>query len=113
VGISPRLRATDSYCRDVFEAHDAGVSQRKLSITHRFGSAPSSAGISHALNKGYRSCRAEAPRMRQTKNSELQKNSSCCFFLLFLYACLSKNLSLPRKASSDTCPRRLMLGMRL
>lgn len=38
-GVRPRLRATESYRLEVFEAHDGGVSQRKLSVTHRIGSA--------------------------------------------------------------------------
>jgi len=40
-GIRPRLRATESYRLEVFEAHDGGVTQRKLSMTHRIGSARS------------------------------------------------------------------------
>ncbi len=39
VGIDPRRRATEAYRLEVFEAHDGGVSQRKLSTTHRIGSA--------------------------------------------------------------------------
>ncbi|WP_417252097.1 ISL3 family transposase [Castellaniella sp.] len=38
-GILPRLRATEAYRLEVFEAHDGGVSQRKLTLTHRIGSA--------------------------------------------------------------------------
>ena len=38
-GIRPRLRATESYRLEVFEAHDGGISQRKLTITHKIGSA--------------------------------------------------------------------------
>lgn len=38
-GIRPRLRATETYRLEVFEAHDGGVSQRKLTSTHRIGSA--------------------------------------------------------------------------
>jgi transposase len=38
-GIRPRLRATETYRLEVFEAHDGGVSQRKLTATHRIGSA--------------------------------------------------------------------------
>lgn len=38
-GIRPRLRATESYRLEVFEAHDGGVSQSKLSLTHQVGSA--------------------------------------------------------------------------
>jgi len=38
-GIGPRRRATEAYRLEVFEAHEGGVSQRKLSITHQIGSA--------------------------------------------------------------------------
>jgi len=38
-GIGPRRRATEGYRLEVFEAHEGGVSQRKLSVTHRVGSA--------------------------------------------------------------------------
>lgn len=38
-GIRPRLRATESYRLEVFEAHDGGVSQSKLSRTHEIGTA--------------------------------------------------------------------------
>lgn len=38
-GILPRLRATEAYRLEVFEAHEGGVSQRKLTLTHRIGSA--------------------------------------------------------------------------
>ena len=38
-GIRPRLRATEAYRLEVFEAHDGGVSQRKLTLTHSMGSA--------------------------------------------------------------------------
>lgn len=34
VGIRPRFRATEAYRLEVFEAHDGGVTQRKLSRTH-------------------------------------------------------------------------------
>lgn len=108
VGIRPCLHATESYRLEVFEAHDGGVSQRKLSTTHRIGSTPSSAGISCALNQGCRSFRAEAAHMRQTEFRAAEK-----LVLLSLYACLSKNLSLPRRDSPDTYPRRLMFGTKL
>ncbi len=39
VGIGPRRRATEAYRLEVFEAHEGGVSQRKLSVTHQVGSA--------------------------------------------------------------------------
>lgn len=38
-GILPRLRATEAYRLEVFEAHEGGVTQRKLSRTHRIGTA--------------------------------------------------------------------------
>jgi len=38
-GIRPRLRATEAYRLEVFEAHDGGISQRKLSMTHEVSSA--------------------------------------------------------------------------
>lgn len=37
-GIVPRRRATEKYRLEVFEAHEGGVSQRKLSVTHQVGS---------------------------------------------------------------------------
>src|SRR5690606_13331212 len=38
-GVRPRLRSTETYRLEVFEAHDGGVSQRKMTRTHRIGSA--------------------------------------------------------------------------
>ncbi len=38
-GIRPRRRATEAYRLEVFEAHEGGVSQRKLTSTHRIGTA--------------------------------------------------------------------------
>ncbi len=38
-GLRPRLRATDGFRLEVFEAHDGGVSQRKLASTHRISCA--------------------------------------------------------------------------
>jgi transposase len=38
-GIRPRYRATDAYRLEVFEAHEGGVSQRKLALTHQMGTA--------------------------------------------------------------------------
>ena len=38
-GIRPRLRSTEAYRLEVFEAHDGGVSQRKLATTHHIGTA--------------------------------------------------------------------------
>src|SRR5690606_6862653 len=38
-GIRARVRATETYRLEVFEAHDGGITQRKLSRTHRVGTA--------------------------------------------------------------------------
>ncbi|CAM5317201.1 ISL3 family transposase [Eoetvoesiella caeni] len=38
-GIRPRLRSTETYRLEVFEAHEGGVSQRQLTVTHGLGSA--------------------------------------------------------------------------
>ena len=38
-GIGLRRRATEAYRLEVFEAHEGGVSQRKLSVTHQVGMA--------------------------------------------------------------------------
>ena len=38
-GIRPRFRSTEAYRLEVFEAHDGGVTQRKLSQTHRISPA--------------------------------------------------------------------------
>ena len=38
-GIRPRYRATESYRLEVFEAHEGGVSQKRLTKTHQIGSA--------------------------------------------------------------------------
>jgi transposase len=38
-GIRPRLSGTETYRLEVFEAHDGGISQRKLSLTHQISSA--------------------------------------------------------------------------
>ena len=38
-GIRPRRRTTEAFRLEVFEAHEGGVSQRKLSVTHEIGSA--------------------------------------------------------------------------
>lgn len=38
-GIRPRYRASEAYRLEVFEAHHGGVTQRKLSLTHRIGTA--------------------------------------------------------------------------
>ena len=38
-GIRPRYRASEAYRLEVFEAHDGGITQRKLSRTHRISPA--------------------------------------------------------------------------
>jgi len=38
-GIRPRYRATESYRLEVYEAHEGGVTQKRLTRTHRIGSA--------------------------------------------------------------------------
>lgn len=38
-GITPRRRATETFRLEVFEAHEGGVSRRKLPATHQVGSA--------------------------------------------------------------------------
>ncbi|MCL6417260.1 ISL3 family transposase [Aestuariirhabdus sp. Z084] len=39
VGIRPRYRASEAYRLEVFEAHDGGITQRKISHTHRISPA--------------------------------------------------------------------------
>lgn len=39
VGIRPRYRASEAFRLEVFEAHDGGVTQRKLSLTHSISPA--------------------------------------------------------------------------
>lgn len=39
IGIRPRYRASEAYRLEVFEAHDGGVTQRKLSRTHQISPA--------------------------------------------------------------------------
>jgi transposase len=39
IGIRPRYRASETYRLEVFEAHDGGVTQRKLSRTHHISAA--------------------------------------------------------------------------
>ena len=50
-GIRPRLRATESYRLEVFEAHDGGVSQRKLTLTHNIGSATVERWYQHHIQR--------------------------------------------------------------
>lgn len=46
-----RLRATESYRLEVFEAHDGGVSQSKLALTHRIGSATIERWYQHLIKR--------------------------------------------------------------
>ena len=50
-GIRPRLRATEAYRLEVFEAHDGGVSQSKLSLTHKIGSATVERWYQHRIKQ--------------------------------------------------------------
>jgi transposase len=50
-GIRPRLRSTEAYRLEVFEAHDGGVSQSKLATTHRVGSATVERWYQHQLGQ--------------------------------------------------------------
>lgn len=43
-GIPPRRQATETFRLEVFEAHEGGVSQRKLPATHQVGSATAERG---------------------------------------------------------------------
>ena len=47
----PRLRATESYRLEVFEAHDGGISQSKLALTHRIGSATIERWYQHLIKR--------------------------------------------------------------
>ena len=40
-GVRPRFRASEAFRLEVFEAHDGGVTQRKLSLTHNISPATS------------------------------------------------------------------------
>ena len=50
-GIRPRLRATENYRLEVFEAHDGGVSQSKLSTTHHIGTATIERWYQHQVKR--------------------------------------------------------------
>jgi transposase len=50
-GIRPRLRATESFRLEVFEAHDGGISQRKLTLTHNIGSATVERWYQHHIQR--------------------------------------------------------------
>ena len=58
-GIRPRLRSTEAYRLEVFEAHDGGVSQRKLTLTHHIGSAMVERWYQSFVKQRFRSSRAE------------------------------------------------------
>ena len=49
--IRPRLRATEAYRLEVFEAHDGDVSQSKLSLTHKIGSATVERWYQHRIKQ--------------------------------------------------------------
>ena len=50
-GIRPRYRATESYRLEVFEAHDGGVTQRKLSLTHGISPATIERWYQHHISQ--------------------------------------------------------------
>jgi transposase len=45
------LHSTEGYRLEVFEAHDGGVSQRKLELTHRIGSATIERWYQHQIRQ--------------------------------------------------------------
>lgn len=48
-GIRPRFRSSEAYRLEVFEAHDGGVTQRKLSQTHQISPATVERWYQHAV----------------------------------------------------------------
>lgn len=50
-GIRPRYRASEAYRLEVFEAHDGGVTQRKLSRTHLISPATVERWYQHHINQ--------------------------------------------------------------
>ena len=50
-GIRPRMRATEAYRLEVFEAHDGGISQRKLSLTHQVSCATVERWYQHHIKR--------------------------------------------------------------
>ena len=50
-GIRPRVRSTESYRLEVFEAHNGGVSQSQLSQTHQIGSATVERWYQHFIKR--------------------------------------------------------------
>ena len=50
-GVRPRLRATETYRLEVFEAHDGGISQKKLSLTHQIGCATVERWYQHHIQR--------------------------------------------------------------
>jgi len=50
-GIRPRMRATEAYRLEVFEAHDSGISQRKLSLTHQVSCATVERWYQHHIER--------------------------------------------------------------
>jgi len=50
-GIRPRLRSTECYRLEVFESHEGGISQKKLSITHSIGCATVERWYQHFIQR--------------------------------------------------------------
>ena len=50
-GIRPRFRATECFRLEVFEAHDGGICQSKLSLTHQISSATVERWYQHHIKK--------------------------------------------------------------
>jgi len=50
-GIRPRIRATESFRLEVFEAHNGGVSQSQISLTHGIGNATVERWYQHYIKK--------------------------------------------------------------
>ncbi len=51
LNLRPRLQATEGFRLEVFEAHDGGVSQRKLSSTHRISCATVERWYQHHIKR--------------------------------------------------------------
>ena len=54
VGIRPRYRASECYRLEVFEAHNGGVTQRKLSRTHRISATTVERWYQSHINQKYK-----------------------------------------------------------
>ena len=55
-GIRPRFRASEGYRLEVFEAHDGGVTQRKISRTHRISPATVERWYGHHTDQKLSEC---------------------------------------------------------